>query len=111
DEDFGHGRRWWNERVPGRYMARVHHSGTAEAGFEPLEKRGLEEEFVFLNLRLRDGFQLLEFARRFGETFDARFGCVVAPLVEGGLLVREQGRIFLSDRGLEIADSVFAEFI
>jgi oxygen-independent coproporphyrinogen III oxidase len=111
DEDFCHGRRWWNERVPGRYMARVHHSGTAEAGFEPLEKNTLEEEFVFLNLRLRDGFQLLEFARRFGETFDARFGSVVAPMVEGGLLAREQGRIFLTDRGLEIADSVFAEFI
>jgi oxygen-independent coproporphyrinogen III oxidase len=111
DEDFCHGRRWWNERLPGRYMARVKNKGTAEAGFELIEKNTLEEEFVFLNLRLRDGFQLLEFTRRFGETFRARFGSVVAPLVEAGLLVREQGRIRLTDRGLEIADSVFAEFI
>jgi len=111
DEDFCHGRRWWNERLPGRYMARVNDKGTAEAGFELIEKKTLEEEFVFLNLRLRDGFQMLEFAQRFGETFDARFGSVAAPLVEGGLLVREQGRIFLTDRGLEIADSVFAEFV
>jgi oxygen-independent coproporphyrinogen-3 oxidase len=104
-------RRWWNQRLPGRYMGGVNADRIAEAGFEVIEKTTLEGEFVFLNLRLRNGFHLPEFAQRFGESFDARFGSVAADLVEGGLLVREQDRIFLTDRGLEIADSVFAEFL
>jgi oxygen-independent coproporphyrinogen III oxidase len=104
-------RRWWNQRLPGRYMGGVNADGIAEAGSEVIEKTTLEGEFVFLNLRLRKGIHLPEFAQRFGESFDARFGSVAADLVEGGLLVREQDRIFLTDRGLEIADSIFAEFL
>jgi oxygen-independent coproporphyrinogen-3 oxidase len=104
-------RRWWNQRLPARYMAGVSDDGIAEAGCEVIDKTTLEGEFVFLNLRLREGIQLTEFAHRFGETFDARFGSVASAMVEGGLLARERGRIFLTDRGLEVADSVFAEFI
>jgi oxygen-independent coproporphyrinogen-3 oxidase len=104
-------RRWWNQRLPARYMADVNHGGIGEAGFESIEKSTLEGEFVFLNLRLREGFEEAEFARRFGETFDVRFGKVAQPMIEGGLLCRDEGRIFLTERGLEIADSVYAEFI
>ncbi|MBV8358590.1 MAG: radical SAM family heme chaperone HemW, partial [Deltaproteobacteria bacterium] len=111
DEVACKARRWWNQRLPGRYMAGVSAQGIAEGGFEVSEKPTLEGEFVFLNLRLRGGFHLPEFEHRFGESFDARFGSVAATLVEGGLLIREQDRVFLSDRGLEIADSVFAEFL
>jgi oxygen-independent coproporphyrinogen-3 oxidase len=111
DEASCNARRWWNQRQPGRYMDGVNAQGIAEAGSEMIERSTLEGEFVFLNLRLRKGFHLLEFAQRFGESFDARFGNVAASLTAGGLLVREQGRIFLTDRGLEIADSVFAEFL
>jgi oxygen-independent coproporphyrinogen-3 oxidase len=111
DEIFYQGRRWWNERLPLRYMARVNAGGIAESGSELLERSILEAEFVFLNLRLREGFTLAEFAQRFEETFDDRFGSVAIPLLGGGLLSREQGRISLTDRGVEIADSVFAEFI
>jgi oxygen-independent coproporphyrinogen III oxidase len=103
-------RRWWNQRLPARYLDAVKEDRIAEAGFEMIEKPTLEAEFVFLNLRLCKGFQLLEFDRRFG-SFDARFGRVADNLVDGGLLVREQGRIFLTNRGIEIADSVFAEFL
>lgn len=111
DESFCHGRRWWNQRPPAAYMTQLTHNGVAEAGSELIEKYTLEQEFVFLNLRLRAGFRLEEFRQRFGETFDTRFGNVAAPLLEGGLLFRGRDRIFLTDRGLEIADSVFAEFI
>jgi oxygen-independent coproporphyrinogen-3 oxidase len=111
DDDYCQARRWWNERIPARYIASVNKNEIAEAGFETIKKTTLEEEFVFLNLRLREGFQLHEFSRRFGQSFEARFGDIVTRMVEGGLLVREQNRIFLTERGLEIADSVFAEFV
>jgi hypothetical protein len=42
--------------------------------------------------------------------FEERFP-QTARLFDGGLLLREDGRVRLSERGLELADSVFAEFL
>jgi oxygen-independent coproporphyrinogen-3 oxidase len=109
-EDAG-GRRWWNERSPARYVERALETSLAEAGDETVDKRTAEGEFVFLNLRLIGGFTLDDFERRFGEGFEKVFGGRAARLFEGGLLVRDGGRIRLSERGLELADSVFAEFV
>jgi oxygen-independent coproporphyrinogen-3 oxidase len=107
----GGGRRWWNERMPGRYVEQALEGGLAEAGGETVDSTVERGEFVFLNLRLRAGFALADFEERFGESFDRVFGARAARLFEGELLVRDEGRIYLSERGLELADSVFAEFI
>jgi oxygen-independent coproporphyrinogen-3 oxidase len=108
---YSGGRRWWNERMPARYIERALRDGVAEAGAESVDIHTAMGEFVFLNLRLRKGFTMSEFAARFGRDFEDVFGDRTSELVEGGLIVRECGRIFLSDRGLELADSVFAEFV
>jgi len=105
------GRRWWNDRNPAAYINRATAEGIAEAGCEVVDGRTAAGEFVFLNLRLCDGFALVDFERRFGESFDTVFGARSAALFEGGLLIRERDRIRLSDRGLELADSIFAEFV
>jgi oxygen-independent coproporphyrinogen-3 oxidase len=104
-------RRWWNERTPARYLERALRTGTAEAGSESVDYQTSMGEFVFLNLRLRKGFALEEFARRFEVDFDAVFGERAARLFEGGLLIHDDGCIRLTERGLELADSVFAEFV
>jgi len=106
-----YGRRWWNERNPGRYIELVARDGRAESGGEEIDQTTGASEYVFLNLRLREGFAEQEFAARLARRFDDVFGARAARLVEGGLLVRSAGRVFLSDRGLELADSVFAEFV
>ena len=105
------GRRWWNERLPAVYMRRALEKGTAEAGSETLDEAVSAAEFVFLNLRLMEGFTLSRFQERFGVSFEQRFGERAARLFSGGMLIRDQDRIRLSDRGLEVADSVFAEFL
>jgi oxygen-independent coproporphyrinogen III oxidase len=109
--DGAGGRRWWNERMPARYSAAALAGGIAEAGSETVDGEVAAGEFVFLNLRLSEGFLLSDFEARFGVSFDARFGERSAILFDAKLLLREDGRICLSDRGLELADSVFAEFV
>jgi oxygen-independent coproporphyrinogen III oxidase len=109
--DGAGGRRWWNERMPARYAAAALAGGLAEAGSETVDGEVAAGEFVFLNLRLSEGFRLSDFEARFGVSFDARFGERSAILFDAKLLLREDGRIRLSDRGLELADSVFAEFV
>ncbi len=111
DKSGGAGRRWWNERVPARYIARAIESGYAEAGSETVDRALAMGEFVFLNLRLREGFALDTFRARFGRSFDEVFGARAARLFEGGMLERANGRVRLTERGVELADSVFAEFI
>jgi oxygen-independent coproporphyrinogen-3 oxidase len=109
--DGGGGRRWWNERTPARYIALATETGIAETGCETVEPRTSMGEFVFLNLRLREGFTLADFSLRFAASFDEIFGSRTVRLFEGGLLENRNGRIRLTDRGLELADSVFAEFV
>jgi putative oxygen-independent coproporphyrinogen III oxidase len=104
------GRRWWNERMPARYIAAAI-EGKAETGDETIDAAMAAGEFVFLNLRLIEGFRLADFQRRFTQSFDEIFGARASRLVENGLLLRDEERIRLSDRGLELGDSVFAEFL
>ena len=110
-DNGGGGRRWWNERMPARYVEQALTGGLAEAGGETVDAKSAQGEFVFLNLRLRDGFALDDFEARFGQSFERVFGARAARLFEDNLLVRDGGRIYLSERGLELADSVFTEFI
>jgi oxygen-independent coproporphyrinogen-3 oxidase len=105
------GRRWWNEKMPAKYIERASASGVAETGFEEIDAKTAAGEFVFLNLRLRDGFALDDFRARFGASFDEKFSACAARLIEGGLMERVGGWIRLTDRGVELADSVFAEFV
>ncbi|MGH7916544.1 MAG: coproporphyrinogen-III oxidase family protein [Candidatus Binataceae bacterium] len=109
--DGAAGRRWWNERSPSRYLEHIKVHGLAEAGAETLDARIAAGEFVFLNLRLAGGFALNDFAVRFGQSFESMFGNIAQPLINNGLLIRGQERIRLAQRGLEMADSVFAEFV
>jgi len=109
--DGAGGRRWWNAKLPARYIGDISDSGSAEGGSEFVDTRTAESEFVFLNLRLREGFALGEFAARFGRSFEDAFGTQSHKLLEGGLLINDRGQLYLTDRGLELADSVFAEFI
>lgn len=105
------GRRWWNEKLPARYIDAIAQHKNAEAGAESIHEATAQSEFVFLNLRLRDGFALRDFHDRFGRNFECVFGRIATPLFNDGLMTLERGRIKLTERGLEMADSVFAEFV
>ena len=105
------GRRWWNEKLPARYISAIEERASAEAGAETIGEATAQSEFVFLNLRLRDGFALKDFHERFGRNFECIFGRVATPLFNDGLMTLQGGRIKLTDRGVEMADSVFAEFV
>jgi oxygen-independent coproporphyrinogen-3 oxidase len=104
------GRRWWNQRLPATYIERARKDGTAQAGGEDLDAAVSAAEFAFLNLRLIEGLELRRFIERFGVAFEERFP-QTGRLFEGGLLLRDGRWVRLSERGLELADSVFAEFL
>ena len=67
--------------------------GNAEAGAETIDRGHGAGEFVFLNLRLREGFALADFHERFGRSFDASSAASPRPLFNDGLLTLDRGRI------------------
>jgi len=105
----GWGKRWSNERGPRRYMDRVLTNGDARSGEETLTREQAIGEFMFLHLRQLDGLLPADFTGRFGVGLHETFPHV-DTLVADGLLTREEGRVRLSERGLFLADSVFASF-
>lgn len=104
------GRRWANVRGPAAYMQRVRGNGGATSSSEELDARQAAGEFAFLNLRLSEGFGEERFHTRFEQPFAAAFPHV-GDLVADGLLAIEDARWRLTERGLRLADSVFASFL
>lgn len=76
-----------------------------------LSRREQMEEFMFLGLRLTEGVEEADFVKAFGVSVDAVYGETVSRLVEQELLVRTGGRLFLTPRGIDVSNVVFAAFL
>jgi oxygen-independent coproporphyrinogen-3 oxidase len=100
------GRRWSNERIPDRYIAAVAR-GDAAVSAETLSFDTAAAEFVFLGLRERAGIDPTAFERRFGKPL-ADVHPEVPGFLADGFLEARAGRVTLSERGLLVADSIFA---
>lgn len=104
------GRRWSNEKSPTGYLTRVRARGHARVAEETLSERQARGEFVFLGLRCLDGLDAGAFAQRFGVSIADAFPHT-ATLHRQGLLSLEADRWRLTERGLLVADSVFATYL
>jgi oxygen-independent coproporphyrinogen-3 oxidase len=104
------GVRWSNEKIPGVYLERVGASGGARVSQEALSRRQAQGEFVFLTLRCLAGFDSESFAERFGVSFAEAFPHVTS-LARDGLIEHGDHHWRLTERGLLVADSVFATFV
>ena len=70
-----------------------------------------ESEFIMLALRLSDGIEEAEFFRRFSRDFWHTYGKICIPYIEMGLMGREGGRVFLTERGFPVSNAILAELI
>jgi oxygen-independent coproporphyrinogen III oxidase len=100
------GRRYSNIRLPELYMSAG--EGRWHATSEELTREMAMAEYLMVGLRLADGID--------SQTFEGLFGCALseaAPKLHafaaGGLLRCEGTNVSLTQRGLEIADTVIAE--
>lgn len=83
----------------------------ARSAPEPLSVREQMEETMFLGLRLMDGVT--------EEAFKAGFGCglmdVYAPVIArnqaDGLLLYRDGRLWLTEKGIDLSNYVLAQFL
>jgi oxygen-independent coproporphyrinogen-3 oxidase len=76
-----------------------------------VERKSQIEEFMFLGLRMNAGVTRADFERNFGVPIEAVYLEVINKLRHQGLLRMVEGRIFLTDRGMDLANYAMAKFL
>lgn len=76
-----------------------------------LNRQDAMSEFMYLGLRKIEGVSRLDFENSFGISIDAIYPEVIQKLKQQGLLQQKEGRIFLTDRGLDVSNYAMAEFL
>ena len=105
-------RRWRNTSLPKRYAEHALKGEPIPAEEEewltPAEEWG---EFMFLGLRKAEGISAGEFRECFGRTIEEVFPGKLACYEELGLIGRSGDRYFLTERGIDVSNRIFADFL
>lgn len=104
------GKRWSNEKNPGKYMTQIAQTGTAVADRENIDREKAAGEFMFLGLRLTEGVAIDRFQAQFGKR-PSEFYPQITTWLEGEFLEETNGRVRLTARGFLLANSIFVEFM
>ncbi len=69
------------------------------------------EEFMFLGLRMMKGVSKQEFQTCFCKNIKEIYGKQLKKLVELGLVEENEDKIYLTERGIDVSNAVFVEFM
>lgn len=69
------------------------------------------EEFMFMGLRMIKGIKETDFMKRFGVSVDSIYKEVINKNIDIGLLERNNGRIYLTKKGIELSNTVMSDMI
>lgn len=86
-------------------------AGELRRNLQSLSANDRMEEFMFLGLRMTEGISAEEFKKRFHVPVEEIYGEVMIKLEKQRLLARNGDRIFLTGRGVDVSNMVFAEFL
>ncbi len=76
-----------------------------------LSKKDAMEEFMFLGLRMNEGVTREDFAKCFSSSIESVYGDVIKHLRQEELLEVAEGRIFLTDKGMDLSNYALAQFL
>ena len=103
---YVNGTRFHNSADMKEYMA-----GGGRLDMEKLTPEEMQEEFMFMGLRMNEGISKEEFLKRFKTDITSVYGQEIVELISEGLLTENRGRISLTDRGIDVSNQVFEKFI
>ena len=78
---------------------------------EPLGRSTQMEEFMFLGLRMIDGFHRNEFEEAFGVAIEGVYGAVIKALQQDELLIQQAGQIRLTEKGIDVSNYALSQFL
>lgn len=101
------GKRFYNTSDLSEYMSEKKRSGDVTVLTEH-DKIG---EFMIMGLRMNKGISENEFFKRFGKSVDELYSHELERFINGGFIIRKNGRIALTDSGRDVSNSILCEFV
>ena len=109
--DFIGNERYSDIRDVKKYIELNGDIGKLHENIEILTKEDAMEEFMFLGLRMMAGISTESFKEVFGRDFYEVYGDIAAKQMKQGLIKREGSRIRLTDMGIDVSNTVMAEYM
>ncbi|BAV02013.1 radical SAM family heme chaperone HemW [Lactococcus formosensis subsp. formosensis] len=78
---------------------------------EVLTRKQMIEEEMFLGLRKKNGVSIERFQKKFGQTLEEVYGPVIAKLKIQKMLFDADGRVRMTEKGFELGNEVFEQFL
>ena len=103
--------RYSNIKDTKKYIENILTGTSNKEEIEEMDKLDLIKEYVILRLRLKDGVNFDTFKSKFKMDIFSLFKDIIEKLVLDGLLVKTDDRIYLTDKGEDLANIVWQEFI
>lgn len=78
---------------------------------EEIDGNESRKEFMLLGFRMMAGVSSQKFYERYGVSMHEVFGSSLQTLLSRDLIMHEEDRYYLSEKGLDYANEVFREFV
>jgi oxygen-independent coproporphyrinogen-3 oxidase len=78
---------------------------------DPVSRKAQMEEYMFLGLRMNRGILRTDFEKSFGIAIEAIYRDALEELKEEELLYAQEGRIALTDKGMDLSNYAMSKFL
>jgi oxygen-independent coproporphyrinogen-3 oxidase len=103
--------RYHNTQIYHNYIKKVKEGIDIREDIETLTWADEIEEFMFLGLRETKGISIKDFELKFGKSIFDIYGRQLKKLSEGHLLKINNDSVSLTERGIDVSNAVFTEFM
>lgn len=103
--------RYKNEECLQQYIKKVENGIDLKKEKEQLSRQSRMEEFMFLGLRMMEGISKSAFQKEFLITIEEVYGRIIQKFVKQGLLVEKEDKVMLTEKGIDVSNRVFLEFL
>ena len=104
-------KRYTNTKDINEYLNGIKDNQNITSESEELDKLALMKEYVILKLRLKSGIDKNEFREKFEVNIFDIFNTEFTSLKNDKLVIEEKNKIYLSNRGEEVANIVWEMFV
>ncbi len=105
------GTRWRTVASTDDYIQRISEGLPVTVDRRKLSNDERLGDALFTGLRMRDGIDLEILSKRYGVDVWHRFGVRLAPYLDAGLLLRQDERLWLTRKGMLLANEVMSVFV
>lgn len=103
--------RYENRKDLYEYMDASWDGTNLRSSADPVSRKAQMEEYMFLGLRMNQGISRSDFERCFGVAIEAIYRDVLEELKEEELLYMQEGRIALTDKGMDLSNYAMSKFL